>query len=212
MRGAVSAAHGLASTAGLRILIDGGNAVDAAVATGAALGVVEPFMSGIGGGGGFMLDYEARTGQVHALDYVGRTPSAADPTAFASLDELGTDIRASATPGTLGRLARRPRTLRPPRSRRLFQPAIDLAEHGWPISPWSPPACSTNSCSCCDSTRARATYFADGQPPVEGEVVRQPDLARSYRQVVAEGGADASIAATLGERLVRAIQRRPAAG
>src|SRR5207302_3952714 len=76
MQGAVSAAHGLAATAGLRILMQGGNAVDAAVAVGAALNVVEPYMSGIGGGGGFMLIHEARTGAIHALDYVGRTPAA----------------------------------------------------------------------------------------------------------------------------------------
>src|SRR5215216_7381433 len=77
--GVVSAAHGLAATAGLRVLMEGGNAVDGAVAVAAALGVVEPFMSGLGGGGGFMLIYEARTGQVHGLDYMGRVPAAADP-------------------------------------------------------------------------------------------------------------------------------------
>src|ERR1700676_1470732 len=78
VHGAVSAAHGLAATAGLRILMKGGKAIDAAVAVGAALSVVEPFMSGLGGGGGFMTIYEARTGTVHVLDYVGRTPAAAD--------------------------------------------------------------------------------------------------------------------------------------
>jgi gamma-glutamyltranspeptidase/glutathione hydrolase len=92
MQGAATAAHGLAATSGLRILMQGGNAVDAAVAIGAALSVVEPFMSGLGGGGGFMTIHEAATGEVHVLDYVGRTPAAADPTAFSNLDELGSDI------------------------------------------------------------------------------------------------------------------------
>src|SRR5437867_10551246 len=80
--GVVAAAHGLAATAGLRVLCDGGSAIDAAVAVGAALGVVEPFMSGIGGGGGFMLIYEAATRTVHALDYLGSAPAAADPSVF----------------------------------------------------------------------------------------------------------------------------------
>src|ERR1700686_440361 len=74
VHGAVSAAHGLAATAGLRILMQGGNAIDAAVAVAVSLSVVEPFMSGPGGGGGFMTIYEARTGAVHAIDYIGRTP------------------------------------------------------------------------------------------------------------------------------------------
>src|SRR5579859_3338972 len=82
LQGAVSAAHGLASAAGLRILMQGGNAIDAAVAVGAALSVVEPFMSGLGGGGGFMTIYDARSGGIHVLDYVGRTPFASDPTVF----------------------------------------------------------------------------------------------------------------------------------
>ena len=68
VQGAVSAAHGLAATAGLRILMQGGNAVDAAVAVGAALNVVEPFMSGLGGGGGFMTIHSAGTSSVHVLD------------------------------------------------------------------------------------------------------------------------------------------------
>src|ERR1700687_3005227 len=85
--GVVAAAHGLAATAGLRVLFEGGSAVDAAVAGGAALGVVEPFMSGIGGGGGFMLVYEAATQTVHALDYLGTAPAAARAGVFSSLDE-----------------------------------------------------------------------------------------------------------------------------
>src|SRR5690242_2570426 len=76
VRGVVSSAHNLASQAGVRALIVGGNAVDAAVAVAATLAVVEPFMSGLGGGGGYMLIRDATTGQVHGLDYFGYTPRA----------------------------------------------------------------------------------------------------------------------------------------
>src|SRR5438309_11835194 len=86
--GVVAAAHGLAATAGLRVLFDGGTAVDAAVAVGATLGVVEPFMSGIGGGGGCMLIYEAATRSVHTLDYLGPAPAELEAAAFSSIDEI----------------------------------------------------------------------------------------------------------------------------
>src|SRR3954464_13115900 len=82
LNGVVSAAHGLAATAGLRILMEGGNAIEAAVGVGADLGVVEPFMSGLGGGGGLMLIHEAKTGAIHTLDYLGLTPAFTDPSVF----------------------------------------------------------------------------------------------------------------------------------
>src|SRR5262245_63051800 len=97
-RGVTAAAHGLAAFAGQRILLQGGNAVDAAVAVAAALGVVEPYMSGLGGGGGLMLIYEARTGAIHGLDYMGRVPAAADPAAFDDLAAVDADVRASTVP------------------------------------------------------------------------------------------------------------------
>src|SRR3954452_1918649 len=102
MNGVVSAAHGLAATAGLRIMMEGGNAIDAAVAVGAALGVVEPFMSGLGGGGGFMLFHEGKTGHVHGLDYIGLPPAATNPSVFSSIEQIGKDVRSSTVPGTLG--------------------------------------------------------------------------------------------------------------
>src|SRR3990167_1074977 len=85
-RGAVTSAHPLASMAGIRMLLEGGNAVDAAVAVGSTLNIVEPFMSGAGGIG-LMVISRARTGERHVLDFIGRAPAAADP-ARATEDEL----------------------------------------------------------------------------------------------------------------------------
>ena len=76
-RGMIASGHPLASLAGLRILMQGGNAIDAAVATAAALNVVEPYMSGIGGVG-YMNIYSARSNEHKILDYVGLTPAATD--------------------------------------------------------------------------------------------------------------------------------------
>jgi gamma-glutamyltranspeptidase / glutathione hydrolase len=205
VQGAVSAAHGLAATAGLRILMQGGNAMDAAVAVGAALSVVEPFMSGLGGGGGFMTIHEARTGAVYALDYVGRTPAAADPTAFSSLETLDADIRSSCVPGTLGGwLAALERFGSLDRAS-VFQPAIDLAEHGWPITSFAARMLAEQQDRLGRYASSRATYFPDGRTPREGEVVRQPNLAQTYR-ILAEAGADGFYRGEVGRRLVREVQ------
>src|SRR5712692_3206730 len=99
-RGAVASAHPLASMAGIRMLLEGGNAVDAAVAIASTLNVVEPFMSSAGGIG-LMLVSRARGRERHVLDFIGRAPGAADP-ARATEDELAGGPKSCATPGNLG--------------------------------------------------------------------------------------------------------------
>ena len=198
--GVVAAAHGLAATAGLRVLFEGGSAVDAAVAVGAALGVVEPYMSGIGGGGGFMLIYEAATQRVHALDYLGTAPAAARAGVFSSLDEIDTDVRSATVPSVLaGWLAAHARFGRLDRAR-LFQPAIELAEHGWPVSPWAAGIFHDYAFRL----ERHAGAAASGSPRAGG-IVSQPDLARSYRQIV-DDGAEAFYHGDLGARFVAAIE------
>lgn len=203
--GVVSAAHGLATTAGLRILMEGGNAVDAAVAVGAALGVVEPFMSGLGGGGGFMLFHEGKTGRVYGLDYIGLPPAATDPTAFTSLEELGRDVRSSTVPGTLGGwLAMLDRFGTMDRAA-VFAPAVALAERGWPVTPFAAKQLADEETRLHRFASSRGEYLPNGRPPRTGEVVPRPNLARTYREVV-EGGADAFYRGDLARRICRAVQ------
>ncbi len=76
LRGVATSAHPLASMAGIQVLLAGGNAVDAAVAVGAALNVVEPFMSGIGGIGLMLIS--RGNGERHVLDFIGHAPQASD--------------------------------------------------------------------------------------------------------------------------------------
>src|SRR5260370_39381420 len=85
-RGVVTSANALASLAGMRILLAGGNAVDAAVATAAALNVCEPYMSGLGGGG-YLLLQTAQDRRLRVLDYNGPSPWAATPAAYAGPEE-----------------------------------------------------------------------------------------------------------------------------
>ena len=200
----VAAAHGLAATAGLRVLFGGGTAVDAAVAVGATLGVVEPFMSGIGGGGGSMLIYEAATRTVRALDYLGRTPAAADAAAFSSIDEIDTDVRSATVPSVLaGWLTAHERFGRLERGV-LFQPAIDLAEQGWPVSPWAAGIFHDHAFRLKRHPGSAGGLLPGGEPPSAGAVVAQHDLARSYRQIVAQGG-EVFYHGDLGRRVVDAV-------
>jgi gamma-glutamyltranspeptidase/glutathione hydrolase len=203
--GVVSAAHGLASTAGLRILMEGGNAIDAAVAVGAALGVVEPFMSGLGGGGGFMLIHEGKTGQVHGLNYIGLPPGAADPSVFSSIEQIGKDVRSSTVPGTLGGwLAALDRFGTMDRAS-VFRPAIELAERGWPITSFAAQQLSECEGRLNRFGSSRGEYLPSGRPPRPGEVVPRPNLARTYREVV-EGGAELFYRGDLARRICRATQ------
>ena len=202
--GAVAAAHGLAATAGLRVLFEGGTAVDAAVAVGAALGIVEPFMSGIGGGGGFMLVYEAATHTVHALDYLGPAPAAADPGPFSNVAEIDADVRSATVPSLLaGWLAAHARFGRLDLGT-VFRPAIDLAEQGWPVSPWAA-GIFRDYAARLRRHPGGAALLPDDQPPAAGAIVVQKDLAQSYREIVA-GGGDVFYRGDLGRRLVDAVR------
>src|SRR5215468_6023865 len=125
-RGVVASAHPLASMAGIEILLSGGNAVDAAVAVGSTLNVVEPFMSGAGGIGLMLI---SRGGECHMLDFIGRAPRAADA-ARCTEDELAGGPKSCATPGNLGGwLAALERFGSMDRAR-VLAPAISLAEDG----------------------------------------------------------------------------------
>ena len=85
-RGMIASAHPLASLAGMRVLMEGGNAIDAAIATAAALNVVEPYMSGIGGVG-YLHIYSAREKEHKIVDYVGLTPRATTLSLYDNKDE-----------------------------------------------------------------------------------------------------------------------------
>ena len=130
-RGAVASAHPLASMAGIETLLAGGNAVDAAVAVGSTLNVVEPFMSGIGGIGLMLVSRPG--GERHVLDFIGSAPRAADVTRCTE-DEQGAGPKSCATPGNLGGwLTAHARFGRLPLAK-VLEPAIGHAERGVPLT------------------------------------------------------------------------------
>ncbi|HXJ81197.1 MAG TPA: gamma-glutamyltransferase [Candidatus Methylomirabilis sp.] len=200
-RGAVASAHPLASMSGIRVLLEGGNAVDAAVAVGSTLNVVEPFMSSAGGIG-LMLISRAHGRERHVLDFIGRAPGAADPTQ-ATEDELTGGPKACATPGNLGGwLAALERFGSMPRDR-VLAPAIELAEHGVPLTWMNAQFFQRASATLARSAEAQRLYGGNGTLRA-GHVMTYKDLAATFRQV-AEGGAEVFYRGPIARAMARAV-------
>ena len=189
----VAAANPLATDAGYRILREGGNALDAAIAVQMVLTLVEPQSSGIGGGA-FLLNWDGR--QVKAWDGRETAPAAADERMFLGPDGKPLPFsqtvfggRAVATPGVVVMLEAAHQTHGKLPWARLFEPAIQLAENGFAITP----RLFTNMAGNPHLPRdpqARA-YFLDaaGKPLPVGHVLRNPALAAVLRAVAQRGSA-----------------------
>jgi gamma-glutamyltranspeptidase/glutathione hydrolase len=183
----------------------GGNAVDAAVAVAATLAVVEPFMSGLGGGGGYMLIRDGKTGQIHGLDYLGRAPRAATADVWTDQEDVYSDVRSTCQPSAVaGWLAALERFGRLDRAA-VFSFAIEVAERGWPITTFAAGMLAGAEARLARFASSRSAYLPNGRLPRVGDLVPQPEMARSLR-TVAEGGADVYYRGELGERITRAIQ------
>ena len=180
MHGAVASAHPLATQAGLQMLQRGGNAVDAVVATAAALGVVEPYMSGVGGVG-FLLLHLA-DGRTSVLNFSGTTPARGTPDQFTAVN-TDRGIRASLVPGNVAgwfEALRRHGSFSP---EEVFGPAIDFASHGFPLH-----AFNVDLIRSSLERLNPAGLAIYGQVPLRiGAHLCQPDLARTLRQLAAEG-------------------------
>jgi gamma-glutamyltranspeptidase/glutathione hydrolase len=201
-RGAVTSAQPLASMAGVRMLLAGGNAMDAAVAVGAALNVVEPFMSGCGGIG-LLVVSRASTGERHVLDFIGASPRAAS-IADCTDDELVGGPKACATPGTLGGwMAALDRFGSMPRAA-VMMPAIEMAEQGVPLTWKNVEFFEKARATLARSAEAERLYLGNGGPRV-GKIVTYKELAATFRQV-AEGGADAFYRGPIAKAIARAVQ------
>nr|WP_246401866.1 gamma-glutamyltransferase [Jiangella mangrovi] len=177
----------------------GGNAVDAAVAVAAALAVVEPNSSGLGGVGYLLVASPGAT-EPEVLDFVGRAPAAATPDAFIEPGSKDHGIRSALVPGAVGGwLAALERHGRLDRSV-VLAPAIRLAEDGFPVSDYLSGVIAGLSASLAPYSSTTEVFLPGGRPPRPGELLRQPDLARALR-IVADGGADAFYRGPIAEAL-----------
>ncbi|MFI9156072.1 gamma-glutamyltransferase [Kitasatospora aureofaciens] len=211
--GAVASVDADATAAGIEVLRKGGNAVDAAVAVAAALGVTEPYSSGIGGGGYFVY-YDHATGQVHTIDgreVAGHTADSGlfledgKPLAFADAVTSGLSVGVPGTPATWDSALRQWGT------RSLAQalaPAERIAENGFVVDDTFRGQTADNYGRFKDFPATAKIYLPNGKPPEVGSVLRNPDLAATYK-LLAKDGVKAFYQGELARDIVNTLQHPP---
>jgi gamma-glutamyltranspeptidase/glutathione hydrolase len=209
-KSAIASAHYLATEAGHEILAQGGNAFDAAIAVSAALAVVEPTSSGIGGGG-FWLIHRAEDGFQTMVDAREQAPAAAHKDMY--LDEDGNVNRdlavngplAAGIPGEVAGLEHLARNYgRLPLAVSL-QPAIRIAREGFPVDRKFNAIMDWRIESIKRWPAATEAYLVDGEAPPIGHIIKLPDLAWVLENV-AERGAEGFYAGPVADRLVRGVR------
>jgi gamma-glutamyltranspeptidase/glutathione hydrolase len=206
----VAAANPLAAEAGRQILRRGGSAIDAAIATQMVLNLVEPQSSGIGGGA-FLLYWSARDGRVETYDGRETAPAAARPDRFLGQDGAPLDFveamiggRSVGVPGALRMLALAHRKHGRLPWARLFEPAIRLAEDGFPISARLHDMLGKETHLARFEPARSYFYAADGSPKPEGERLGNPAFAATLR-AIAEHGPDAFYTGAIAQDIVAAV-------
>ncbi|WP_116049299.1 gamma-glutamyltransferase [Amycolatopsis palatopharyngis] len=193
--GAVSSIDPDATAIGTAVLRKGGNAVDAAVATAAALGVTDPFSAGVGGGG-FFVYYDARSRTVHTLDGRETAPAAADeslflengsPLPFWEAVTSGLSVGVPGTPATW-RDALKSWGSRPLDA--LMRPAEQLARSGFTVDETFHEQVARNAERFSAFPASRQLFLPEGAPPEVGSTFTNPELADTYARLAATGTAD----------------------
>lgn len=200
--GAVASNHPLATRAGYEALRAGGNAADAAVAVGAAIGVVEPNMSGVGGDGFFLVwDATAREGTViHAC---GHAPAPATTERYGSHIPLTGPMSAS-VPGLAGGWEALRAWFGTRRAPELYTAAIEYARDGFPATRRFCHFARQHAADLAVDPACARTYLPDGRPPALGATIRNLALARTL-EALAEGGADVLYEGEVGLSLAKFV-------
>lgn len=212
----VSAANPLASQAGVDVLAAGGSAADAAIAIQFVLNLVEPQSSGIGGGG-FVVSYDAASGDVQAWDGRETAPATASLGRFAengkvmSFQDAMNSGKSVGTPGLVRMLTQLHKQQGRLSWTQIFEPAIRLAEEGFPVSARLHDLIEKNE--GLRQQRAAARYFYDdaGQPWPVGHILKNPALARVFRDL-AKHGPDTFYTGWIADQIVQAVQNHAVPG
>jgi gamma-glutamyltranspeptidase / glutathione hydrolase len=215
--GAVASDSLPATEAGIQVLRHRGNAVDAAVAVAATLGVSDPMVAGIGGGGYFVY-YDAHTRQVYTLDGRETAPAADGPNLFID-PSTGTPL-SFPTAVTSGLSVGVPGTLRTWQAAvdlwghgslaGDLRPAIRVGERGFPVTDALHEEIRENAGRFAQFSSTSQLLLPGGQPPATGSLLRNPDLAGTYR-LIARQGPDALYGGAIGQDVVNAVHNLPLA-
>jgi gamma-glutamyltranspeptidase/glutathione hydrolase len=206
--GIVAAESPLAAQAGARILEKGGNAVDAAIATNAMMGVVSPMMNGIGGDL-FAIVYDAKANKLYGLNASGWAPVALS---IASLKKLGlrdmpqSGVNAITVPGAVDGWQKLADKFGRKKLSEDLTAAINTAQNGFPVTEWVAMYWAGSVDLLRGDDAATKLYLPNDRPPKLGELFRNPDLANSLQQIAAHGR-DAFYSGEISTRILEAMKR-----
>jgi gamma-glutamyltranspeptidase/glutathione hydrolase len=206
--GMVVSSQPLATLAGVEMLMNGGNAIDAAVATAAVLGVVEPSSIGIGGDA-FCLFYSARDKSIKALDASGRSPHAMNlefcqRNGFKQMPQRG--IHSVTIPGAVHGWATLLESHGTRTLREILPAAIRYAEEGFPVAELTAEQWKESEARLKSDEGAASNYLINGRTPKAGEIFRNPRMAQTLRRI-AEDGAKCFYQGEIADRIVRCSKK-----
>jgi gamma-glutamyltranspeptidase / glutathione hydrolase len=207
--GIVAAESPLAAQAGVRILEAGGNAVDAAIATNAMMGVVSPMMNGVGGDL-FAIVYDAKANKLYGLNASGWAPKALTIDALhkQGLREMPQKgVNAITVPGAVDGWQKLADKFGRKKLSEDLAPAIQTAKNGYPVTEWVAMYWAGSTDFLRGDDEAAKVYLPNDRPPKAGEVFHNPDLAWSLQQI-ADHGRDAYYKGEISKRLLETIKRR----
>jgi len=185
--GMVTSGHPLASQAGIQTMMAGGNAIDAAISTAAALGVVEPHSSGVGGDG-FILTYWAETGMITGVNATGPAPYAANRDLY--LQQGGIPMKgilSVSIPGLVDGWLQAHQRYGVLKLDQVFDPAISLCENGFPVSHHFANSLKGENTRFAEDPYTRSTFTDNGQPLKAGDILHQKGLGTTLREIATKG-------------------------
>jgi gamma-glutamyltranspeptidase/glutathione hydrolase len=206
--GIVAAESPLAAQAGVEILKRGGNAVDAAIAANAVMGVVAPMSNGIGGDL-FVIYYDAKSGKLYGLNASGPAPAALNAKLLRDKNIVvmpNYGINTVTVPGAVDGWAKLLERFGTKKFPEVLAPAIHVAEQGFAVTEWTSSLWINNADLLRKNDEATHVYLNNDQAPRVGQMFRNPDLANSFK-LIASGGRDAFYKGELAHKFVQLSQK-----